>query len=181
MSQLVLLVFPPPFSPTHTAHRRQGPTPEGIAGFIQDEYGFKEGKNTPTPTPGTVRARGHETRSVQTLQALRPGRGQLERVRPSSCGVEMSQLGLLRAAEARRGGAGGTRRSQRGPARGWRGQGSRGAAGSRGSCSGAPGEPSPPRVLPHHLCCSGSGIFHRLGEENRQVRAEQPPARGSDS
>lgn len=93
MSQLVLLVFPPPFSPTHTAHGRQGPTPEGIAGFIQDEYGFKEGENTPTPTPGTVWMQGHETRSVQTLQALRPGRGQLERVRPSSCGVEMSQLG----------------------------------------------------------------------------------------
>lgn len=101
MSQLVLLVFPPPFSPTHTAHGRQGPTPEGIAGFIQDEYGFKEGENTPTPTSGSVRAQGHETRSAQTLQALRPGRGQLERVRPSSCGVEMSQLGLLRAAEAR--------------------------------------------------------------------------------
>lgn len=37
MSQLVLLVFPPPFSPAQMAHGRQGSTPGGIAGFIWDE------------------------------------------------------------------------------------------------------------------------------------------------
>lgn len=37
MSQLVLLVFPPPFSPTPTAHGREGSTAGGMAGFIWDE------------------------------------------------------------------------------------------------------------------------------------------------
>lgn len=46
--------------------------------------------------------------------------------------------------------------------RGWRGRG------SRESCSARRGEPTPPRVLPHHLCCLGSGIFHSLCEEKGQ-------------
>lgn len=52
--------------------------------------------------------------------------------------------------------------------RGWRGQESRGAAEDRESCSATQEEPTPPWILPHHLCCLGSGIFHSLCEENGQ-------------
>lgn len=134
---------------------------------------------------------------METLQVLQTGRGEhggsagLEKIRTCFSGMEMSQLGLLwaqappwRQRRHREGGDRATRHDKAGSGwrfRGWRERESRDAAEDRESCSGTRGEPSPPWILPHHLCCLGFGIFHSLGEENGQVRAEQPPSQGSES